>query len=213
MSLPSDGAGVSGRPGPSGATAPWSEPPAGGLVARGISRARRDLALLAARLRWPRAGFGARCDVRRGLVIVMRPGARVGFGARCVLDRHLTVECSGELLVGDRTIFGHHCTIAASQSVRIGADCLIAEMVSIRDSEHATIDPTKPYRLQGHATAPVVLGNNVWLGSKVVVTSGVTIGDNAIVGAGAVVTHDIPPNSLAVGVPARVVRKREQDGG
>lgn len=177
------------------------------LLKRSISRIRRALALALARGRWPAVEFGSGCDIRRGLHIVRVPGARISFGERCILDRHLTIECGGELLVGAGTIFGHHCTVGAKQSVRIGPDCLIAEMVSIRDSDHAFSETDRPYRDQGHVSAPVVLGRNVWLGSKVVVGRGVRIGDNAIVGAGAVVTKDVPPNSLAVGVPARVVRR------
>jgi acetyltransferase-like isoleucine patch superfamily enzyme len=181
------------------------------VAARAVSRLRREVALLLAAARWHGVEFGSRCDVRRGLVIQLLPGGRVTFGERCILDRHMTIECGGELTVGPRTIFGHHCTIGAKESVRIGADCLIAEMVSIRDSDHAIADSTLPYRDQGHVTAPVVIGRNVWLGSKVIVARGVHIGDNAVIGAGAVVTRDIPANSLAVGVPARVVR--EIDGG
>jgi acetyltransferase-like isoleucine patch superfamily enzyme len=187
--------------------ATWSRPSGRGLLPRAISRTRRELALLMARSRWPRVRFGPDCDIRRGLVIDLRPGGKISFGERCILDRHLTIECAGELLVGARTIFGHHCTIAANESVRVGDDCLIAEMVSIRDHDHATLDTTRPYRTQDHLNAAVVIGNNVWLGSKVVVTRGVQIGDNAVVGAGAVVTRDVPSNSVAVGVPARVVRE------
>jgi acetyltransferase-like isoleucine patch superfamily enzyme len=176
------------------------------LPRRVLSRLRRELALLLARGRWPAVEFGSRCDIRRGLYIVRFPGARVSFGERCVLDRHLTIECAGELIVGAGTIFGHHCTVGAKESIRIGPDCLIAEMVSIRDSDHVFAAVDRPYRDQGHASAPVVLGKNVWLGSKVVVARGVQIGDNAVIGAGAVVTKDVPSNCLAVGVPARVVR-------
>ena len=68
-------------------------------------------------------------------------------------------------------------------------------------------DPTVPYREQGHVTAPVVIGRNVWLGSRSSSRRGVRIGDNAVVGAGAVVTQGHPANSLAVGIPARVVRE------
>ena len=173
---------------------------------RGMRRVRRELALLLARLRWPSVEFGPRCDVRRGLTITLLEGGQVSFGAECILDRQLTVESGGVLSVGPRTIFGHHCTLGAKESIRIGADCLVAEMVSIRDSDHGTDSAGVPYRKQGHVTAPVVIGDNVWLGSRVVVTRGVCIGDNAVIGAGAVVTRDVPPNSLAVGVPARVVR-------
>jgi acetyltransferase-like isoleucine patch superfamily enzyme len=176
------------------------------LLKRALSRIRRGLALALARVRWPAVQFGAGCDIRPGLHIVRFPGARISFGEGCILDRDLTIECDGELEVGARTIFGHHCTVGAKQCVRIGPDCLIAEMVSIRDSDHAFSETDRPYREQGHLSAPVVVGRNVWLGSKVVVGRGVHIGDNAIVGAGAVVTRDVPANSLAVGVPARVIR-------
>jgi acetyltransferase-like isoleucine patch superfamily enzyme len=176
------------------------------LLGRSISRARRDIALLLARLRWRSVEFGAKCDVRRGLTITLLPGGTVTFGERCILDRHLTVESGGDLRVGARTIFGHHCTIGSKEFIEIGADCLIAEMVSIRDNDHAVGSTERPYSSQGHVTAPVVIGNNVWLGSRAIVTRGVRIGDNAVIGAGAVVTEDVPGNSLAVGVPARVVR-------
>jgi acetyltransferase-like isoleucine patch superfamily enzyme len=51
-----------------------------------------------------------------------------------------------------------------------------------------------------------VIGNNVWIGAKATVTKGVTIGDNVVIGANSVVTRDIPPNSVAAGAPARVIR-------
>jgi acetyltransferase-like isoleucine patch superfamily enzyme len=140
------------------------------------------------------------------LTITLLDGGRVSFGERCILDRHLTIESAGELVVGPRTIFGHHCTIGAKESVRIGADCLIAEMVSVRDNDHDFGAGGRPYREQGHVTAPVVIGDNVWLGARVIVSRGVRIGDNAVIGAGAVVTRDVAPNTLAAGVPARELR-------
>jgi acetyltransferase-like isoleucine patch superfamily enzyme len=139
---------------------------------------------------------------------VTLPGGHVSIGDRCILDRDMTIECRGSLTVGDRTIFGHHCTLAASESIEIGEDCLIAEMVSIRDHDHRFDRLDVPVREQGSVSAPVRIGRNVWLGAKVTVVKGVTIGDNAIVGANAVVTRDIPANAIAVGVPARVIRMR-----
>lgn len=164
--------------------------------------------LLAARLVFRRVRFGNGCDVRRGLHLVLGPGAQAEFGPHCVLDRDMTVECLGKLTVGARTIFGHHCTLAAQENVQIGEDCLIAEMVSIRDHDHCFDRLDIPVREQGAAIAPVCIGRNVWLGAKVTVVKGVTIGDNAIVGANAVVTKDIPANAIAVGIPARVIRYR-----
>jgi acetyltransferase-like isoleucine patch superfamily enzyme len=58
-------------------------------------------------------------------------------------------------------------------------------------------------------SAPIRIGRNVWIGGKATITKGVTIGDNAIIGANAVVTHDVPMNAVAVGVPARVIKIRE----
>ena len=130
------------------------------------------------------------------------------FGNDCILDRHITVEVTGRLEVGEGTIFGHHCTLAARSLVRFGPYCLVAEMVSIRDHDHTFASLEVPIRNQGASVSDVIIGRNVWLGSKVTVLRGVTIGDNAIVGAGAVVTRDIPANAIAVGVPARVLRYR-----
>jgi acetyltransferase-like isoleucine patch superfamily enzyme len=59
-------------------------------------------------------------------------------------------------------------------------------------------------------TAPIVVGNDVWLGTGVVVTKGVTIGNGAIVAAGSVVTKDIPPNTIFGGVPAKFIKNREE---
>jgi len=197
-----------GRPGANqnrGVVTP--EPPVLMRIGGGLGRRVR---LFWARLRFPRARFGAACDVRSGLRLRLGPGASADFGPRCVLDNDLTIECTGRLEVGARTIFGHHCTLAACESVDIGEDCLIAEMVSIRDHDHCFDRLDVPTRDQGAAVAPVRIGRNVWLGTKVTVTKGVCIGDNAVVGANAVVTRDIPANAVAVGIPARVVRMREE---
>ncbi|MBW3635206.1 MAG: acyltransferase [Armatimonadetes bacterium] len=164
--------------------------------------------LLCCRVRYPHARFGNACDIRSRFGLRQGPNASVVFGERCVLDNDLTIEVGGRLEVGARTIFGHHCTLAARDSLIIGADCLLAEMVSIRDHDHRFDSLEIPIREQGAVSAPVVIGNNVWLGGKVTVLKGVKIGDNAIVGANAVVTKDIPENAICVGVPARVIRLR-----
>ncbi len=170
---------------------------------------RRRVGLAVARLRHPRVRFGARCDVRRGLTVLTTKGSTTRFGAGCVLDRGLVVENRGTLEVGDGTVFGHHCTLATDDRISIGRGCLIAEMVSIRDHDHAFASTTDRIIDQGRDTRPVVIGDNVWLGAKATVTKGVTVGSNCVVGAHAVVTRDLPPDSVALGVPARVVRTRK----
>lgn len=185
---------------------PVCEPMTG---ARLVAAVTRRLRLAAARVRYRNVHFGARCDVRSQLRVTTSPHADVRFGSGCVIDHGMTIECRGRLDIGARTIFGHHCTIAARDSVEIGEDCLIAEMVSIRDHDHRFDRLDIPIREQGAACAPVWIGRDVWLGAKVTVVRGVKIGDHAIVGANAVVVDDIPPGAVAVGVPAKVVRMRD----
>jgi acetyltransferase-like isoleucine patch superfamily enzyme len=181
-----------------------------GAVARVRGALRRRLGLSITRLLVPRVRFGPRCDVRSGAHFAVARGADVRFGAGCVLDHGFTLESTGRLVVGDRTVFGHHCTVASDRSVVIGSHCLFGEFTSIRDHDHA-FDGSTAILDQGRATAPVTIGDDVWVGAKATITRGVTIGSGAVVGAHAVVTHDLPPGCVAVGVPARVVRMR--DGG
>jgi len=106
--------------------------------------------------------------------------------------------------IGRHCAFSNNVSIIAVESVEIGDDCLIGELVSIMDSDFHGIDPDR--RRTGPArTAPVKLQDNVWLGSRVIVQKGVTIGRNSIVAPNAVVTSAIPPDSIAAGIPARVI--------
>jgi acetyltransferase-like isoleucine patch superfamily enzyme len=175
-----------------------------------LAALQRRAHLIWMRRRNPRVSFGARCDIRARVEVRAGADAVVEFGEGCVLDRDLTVECDGTLRVGARTVFGHHCTIGVRSVLEIGEDCLIAEMVSIRDHDHRFERLDIPTREQGEIVAPVRIGRNVWLGAKVTVAKGVTIGDNAVIGANAVVTRDIPANAIAAGVPARVIRMRDE---
>jgi len=160
------------------------------------------------RLVIPRARWGKGCDVRVGLRLRLGPRGKLNIGTQVFLDHDASLECMGQLDVGARTIIGHHCTLAAKERIQIGEDCLLAEMVSIRDHDHRFDDFEVPIRDQGASCAPVVIGNNVWLATRVIVIKGVSIGDGAIIGAGAVVTKDIPAGAIAVGVPARVIKMR-----
>ena len=138
----------------------------------------------------------------------MGPTGELRVGKCCVLDNDMTIECVGKVIIGDGTIFGHHCTIASRTSIVIGQDCLIAELVSIRDHDHAFSRTNVPIRDQGFTIKSVTIGRNVWIAAKASIVKGVTIGDNVIVGANAVVCHDIPANAIAVGIPARIIRMR-----
>jgi maltose O-acetyltransferase len=111
----------------------------------------------------------------------------------------------GSLEIGDRTLVNYGGSIAASQLVRIGARCLIGTHAIIMDNDFHRIEPER--RLEWPESRPIVIEDNVWLGARVIVLGGVTVGEGSCIGAGSVVNEDIPPRSLAVGVPARVIRK------
>jgi len=107
--------------------------------------------------------------------------------------------------IGRHCAFSNDVSIIAVESVEIGDDCLIGDMVSIMDSDFHGIDPD--HRRAGPVkTAPVKLQDNVWLGSRVIVQKGVTIGANSIVAPNAVVVSSLPADCIAGGVSARVIR-------
>ncbi len=181
------------------------------LIERTRAAVARRARLKLMRARYPRAHFGTKCDIRHGFHLLLGREADLRVGEGCILDRELTIECRGILHIGARVIFGHHCTLGVRESVIIGDDTMLAEMVSIRDHDHRFDDLKVPIREQGMVSSPITIGRNVWIGAKVSVVKGVSIGDGAIIGANAVVTRDVPANAIAVGVPARVIKMRTDE--
>ena len=148
-------------------------------------------------------------------------GAAVRFaiskGSRATIGREVsfTDGCKiflqdATLVIGDRSFIGYGTIITARESILIGKDVLIAEYVSIRDQDHV-FESILPTSRSGFSTAPVVIGDNVWIGAKATITRGVTIGENSVIGANSVVTRDIPPNVVAAGAPARVIRELNRE--
>ncbi len=108
----------------------------------------------------------------------------------------------GRLEIGDRTFINYGADIAATKLVKIGSDCLIGTHTIIMDNDFHGVND----RLSVPEAKPVIIGNNVWIGSRAIILPGVTIGEGSIVGAGSVVTKSIPPYSIAVGNPAKVIK-------
>lgn len=104
--------------------------------------------------------------------------------------------------VGKKVFINSCCHFQDQGGIYIGDGCLIGHCVVLATLNHDH-DPDKRQNLRH---APIRIGNGVWIGANVTVTSGVTIGDNAIIAAGAVVTKDVPANMIAGGVPAKIIK-------
>jgi acetyltransferase-like isoleucine patch superfamily enzyme len=127
------------------------------------------------------------------------------------LDRGVDVSgyANGCIEIGQTTYIGPYGCLAGP-NIKIGRDCLIASHVGIYANNRNFADPDRPINQQGITSRGIVIENNCWLGTGVKVLAGVTIGEGSVIGAGSVVTHDIPPYSVAVGVPAKVISHRSR---
>ena len=119
----------------------------------------------------------------------------------------ITAPGSARIRIGSGSFLNINVMVAAVELVEIGDHCMLANGCFVSDADHRFDDPGVPVTYQGFTTkGPTRIGDNVWCGANVVVTSGVTIGERCVIGANSVVTRDIPAFSIAVGAPARVIR-------
>lgn len=139
-------------------------------------------------------------------------GGRATFGDKPMLDEDATLWVGGELVVGDRFSMGSFSRVVAHERIEIGDDVLIAQMVTILDHDHAfeVVDGTLAVARTAYETAPVTIGDNVWIGDKATILRGVTVGSNSVVAANAVVTRDVEPFTVVGGSPATVIRRLDE---
>ena len=152
---------------------------------------------------------GARL-VRRPIYIRGRRG--MVFGKGFTTGYRCRFEIFGEgikLVLGSNCKIGDNVHITALEKIEIGNDCLFASNIFISDNSHGSENdlPTTPPDDRELTSSPVFIGHNVWIGEGVAVLPGARIGDGCIIGAHAVVKGEIPDYSIAVGSPARVVKR------
>jgi acetyltransferase-like isoleucine patch superfamily enzyme len=151
-------------------------------------------------VRWP---------IHGNLLEALREG-RLEVGENTLFEPGvwITAPAPARVRIGAGTFLNLGVTVAAMELVEIGDHCMFANGCFITDADHRFNDPTRPVTWQGfQSKGPTYIGDNVWCGANVVVTSGVTIGERCVIGANSVVTTDIPPFSIAAGAPARVVKR------
>ncbi len=170
-----------------------------------------------------RRALPGRPPIRIHPTAFMRGLRHIHLGEHFTAGRHLWLEAveeqnqlryQPEIRIGANVIVNDDVHIAAIKRVSIGDDSLIASRVFISDHLHgrygtsgdASSPLVAPRLREVTGAGPVTIGRNVWIGEMVAILPGVTVGDGCVIGAGSVVTHDIPPASIAVGVPARVIK-------
>jgi maltose O-acetyltransferase len=150
-----------------------------------------------------------------------RPGWKFGYALRRFLVARIFGSCGTDVKVKQHAYFGDGRTLRVGNRAQIGANSRIDHDVTIGDdvlmgpdivimtSGHEFEDPSIPINKQPEITRlPVLIGRDVWIGTRVIILPGVEIGEGSVIGAGSVVSKSVPPFSVVVGVPAKVVRKR-----
>ncbi len=140
-----------------------------------------------------------------------------GRGKNLWITAPFYVDYGSNIYFGNNCEVNMNCTFLDDNRIVIGDNALIAPNVQIYTAFHPTnaADRFGGPKADGSfafcktQTAPVIIGKNVWIGGGAILMPGVTIGDNVVIGAGSVVTRDIPANTIACGVPCRVIRKNE----
>jgi acetyltransferase-like isoleucine patch superfamily enzyme len=147
-------------------------------------------------------GPGVELEIGRDAVIKLGRWSWIGHGTK--IRAH-----EGIVEIGAKSVLGQECTISSFQHVSIGRECIVADRVMLIDFDHGVVEEERPIRLQGIYKRDVRVGNNCWIGYGACLLRGATVGDNCIIGTSTVVTKDLPPNSVAAGAPARILRMRE----
>lgn len=158
--------------------------------------------------------YGIKCGKHTaflGKADVMRRGS-ISFGDNCSISPWVVLkDWGGYIRVGNNCSMNSFCHISGNGGVEIGNNVRIATQCVIISANHNFTNTEIPIAQQGETRDKIVIKDDCWLGSGVKVLSGVTIGEGCVIGAGAVVCKDIPEYSIAVGVPAKVIKNRKDN--
>lgn len=155
-------------------------------------------------------------DIRNRRYINLGVGLTTGFG--CRIEAHpIEKQHNDCILFGKNVQINDYVHIASGKSVTLGDNVLIASKVYISDINHGSYkgavqdSPNSAPDSRALSADPIIIGSNVWIGESCCILPGVKIGEGAVIGAMSVVTKDIPPYCIAVGSPAKVIKKYDFD--
>lgn len=173
---------------------------------------------------------GRRCKIRHKSKILLGRTVTIGdnveinalskegirIGDNVSILRNTIIECTGVirnlgegLYVGNNVGIAQNCFIQVRGKVVIGNNVIFGPGASIFSENHRFDDPDIPVSMQGEIRKGVIIGDGVWIGARSVILDGVQIGQNSIIAAGSIVNRDVPPYTIAGGVPARIIRNRK----
>ncbi len=139
-------------------------------------------------------------------------GIRIGSGA--FIGRNTIFNCkNGDIVLGDNANFGPNCQIFSANRVEFGKNALIASYTYFVGGTHNFDSTDKSPLEQGRQAIGITIGDNIWVGAGAAILDGVKIGRDCVIGTGAVVNSNIPAYSIAVGMPARVIKDRRKKSG
>lgn len=139
---------------------------------------------------WSKLAIGFYRLIERNISIGKGTSARKGFYLRTTKDSYITI--------GTGCFFNRYFSANAYEGIYIGDNCIFGENVKMYDHNHKYRDKGKLIKNQGFTFSSINIGNNVWIGSNVVILKGVTIGDNSVIGAGCVIFKDVPSNCVVI---------------
>ena len=148
-------------------------------------------------------GPGVELEIGRDATLRLGRWSWIGHGTKIRVHE-------GEVEIGAKSVLGQECTISAYQRIEIGRECIVADRVMLIDFDHGVVEVERPIRHQGIYKRDVRVGHNCWIGYGACILRGATVGDNSVVGTSSVVTRDLPDNSVSAGVPAQVLRMRDE---
>ena len=148
-------------------------------------------------------GFSHLCSYMLWLLSLTRTRCIFPNSRGLMLDLTVDVKYSKNITFGSNVVVGKNCLLGAMATIKIGDYVRMSKGVTV---ETATLDirGVLPYK---HKASPIVIGDGVWLGTDCIVLGGVNIGENSVIGAGVVVARDVPPNSVVVNQPARIIER------